>query len=45
MVLVCRGKSVPYAGVAVNVGWTAFNISGGAYKVQEGMRRLLDNEK
>ncbi|WP_238124712.1 hypothetical protein, partial [Vibrio cincinnatiensis] len=35
---------IPYVGVAVNVGWTAFNVSGEVNKVQEGMR-WLDNEK
>ncbi|HGS4777301.1 TPA: DUF6531 domain-containing protein [Vibrio cholerae] len=35
---------VPYVGVTVNVGWTAFNVSGEVNKVQEGMR-WLDNEK
>ncbi|WNJ96888.1 hypothetical protein RND59_07440 [Vibrio ruber] len=35
---------VPYVGVAVNTGWTAFNVSGEVNKVQEGMR-WLDNEQ
>ncbi|MCG7490599.1 hypothetical protein MHN79_13995, partial [Vibrio sp. Of14-4] len=35
---------IPYVGVAVNAGWTAFNVSGEVNQVQEGMR-WLDNEK